>query len=212
METRNQQPEIERRSFPVAELRVEQSEGQAPKIRGYAAVFGQRSEDLGGFVEQIAPGAFRGSIAKDDIRALWNHNSDVVLGRNLAGTLRLTEDERGLSVEIDPPDTQAARDAMTLIRRGDVSQMSFGFFTSRDQWNESKGEVPLRTLMEVRLFDVSPVAFPAYPQTSVAVRSMGVWRAQEVAGDVPEAEAVSVVVPAAGLDLAQAWQRQREAE
>lgn len=165
------------RRFPVEELRVIRKEGEAAVIEGYAAVFNKWSEDLGGFREKIRPGSFAKSITKDDVRALWNHDSNYVLGRNTNGTLKLSEDTRGLHVEIDPPDTQWARDHMVSIERGDVTQMSFGFFTVADDWNYpdekgmAKGKLAERELIEADLFDVSPVTYPAYPQTKVAVRS-----------------------------------------
>jgi len=166
--------ELERRTFDVSELRVERREDAPPKITGHAAVFGQLSEDLGGFREQIAAGAFAEAIETDDVRALWNHNPDIVLGRNRAKTLILTEDTRGLAIEIIPPDTQAARDLMVSMERGDVTQMSFGFTVRPNGQNWAKDDEGryIRTLTKVRLFDVSPVTFPAYPQTDVAVRSM----------------------------------------
>jgi hypothetical protein len=160
--------EIERRTFDLAELRLEGD--KKPTIRGYAAVFNKFSEDLGGFREKIAPGAFAGAIQGNDVRALFNHDPNYVLGRTKAKTLRLSEDEKGLVIEIDPPDTQFARDLMVSMQRGDISQMSFGFQTIKDNWKKSQGKDMERTLLEVRLLDVSPVTFPAYPQTSVAVR------------------------------------------
>jgi hypothetical protein len=143
------------------------------KIRGHAAVFNQIGGDERYFLEQIAPGAFKETIANDDIRAVWNHNDDYVLGRKQAGTLTLSEDEDGLYVEIDPPDTQWARDHMVSIDRGDVSQMSFKFeiLDSKDQSWETKEGVDLRTLKRVKLWEVSPVTFPFYEGTDVALRS-----------------------------------------
>lgn len=164
-------PEIERRNIDLIELRMVEDEGQKPKIRGYAAVFNKLSEDLGGFKEKIDPGTFKKSIEKDDIRALFNHDANYILGRNKAGTLTLTEDEKGLNIEIDPPDTQYARDLQESIKRGDINQMSFGFVVINDSWDFEKGKEAIRTLKEVRLFDVSPVTYPAYPQTSVKIRS-----------------------------------------
>lgn len=164
--------DIERRSFTLDEIRVEKREDGSAKIVGHAAVFNQLSEDLGGFREQIAPGAFADALA-DDVRALFNHNPDYVLGRNLSKTLRMVEDSRGLAIEIDPPDTQVARDLMVSMARGDITQMSFGFSVRPNGQNWAKddeGRV-IRTLTNVRLFDVSPVTYPAYPQTDVAVRS-----------------------------------------
>lgn len=167
----------ERRMLDV-ELRVEaRQEGEPPKIIGHAAVFNQLSEDLGGFREQIAPGAFAGAVKTDDVRALWNHNPDFVLARTVSKTLTLKEDARGLSIEIDPPDTQVARDLLVSIERGDVSQMSFGFSVKPDgqNWGKDDEGRNIRTLTDVRLFDVSPVTYPAYPQTDVAKRSLQAW-------------------------------------
>lgn len=165
-------PAIERRAFPFTETRV--VDGDKPKIVGYAAVFDQLSEPLWGFREIVRRGAFAKTIKEADVRALWNHDTNHVLGRIKSGTLRLKEDEKGLAIEIDPPNTQWARDLMESIRRGDVDQMSFGFRTVSDRWQSENGAT-IRELLEVDLFDVSPVTFPAYPQTSVGVRS-----AQEV--------------------------------
>lgn len=158
------------RSFDVSELRVVTEDGGGQTLKGHAAVFDQLSLDLGGFREKIAPGAFAGTIQADDIRALWNHDTNQVLGRNRAGTLQLFEDERGLGVRIQPPDTQWARDRMVTIGRGDVSQMSFMFDTITDSWQIVEGE-NIRTLHAVKLWEVSPVTFPAYPQTDIGVRT-----------------------------------------
>lgn len=161
--------QVERRGLAVAELRLAHADSRT--ITGYAAVFNALSEDLGWFREQIAPGAFADSIARgDDVRALINHDSNLVLGRTAAGTLRLMEDTRGLMVEIDAPDTQVARDLIVSMDRGDVTQMSFGFYTEKQAWDETT-DPPTRTLQQVRLFDVSVVTYPAYPQTDVSVRS-----------------------------------------
>lgn len=162
--------EIERRAV-VSELRVDATDAKKPRIRGHAAVFDKKSEDLGGFREVVKPGAFAKTL-KDgaDVRALWNHDSNYVLGRTKSGTLRLEEDKRGLSVEIDPPDAQWANDLMGSIQRGDVDQMSFAFRAVRQTWDDSNPKEILRELEEVQLFDVSPVTYPAYPQTSVSVR------------------------------------------
>jgi len=164
----------ERRTLQ-SEFRVERREDGKKLIRGHAAVFNVET-DLGWFRERIAPGAFRESIETDDVRALFNHDSNFVLGRNKAGTLVMREDERGLYVEIDPPDTQAARDLVTSIERGDISQMSFGFQTIKESWESGENEKKdLRTLEKVKLWDVSPVTFPAYTDTDVAVRSHDCW-------------------------------------
>jgi len=159
----------EERTFQI-ELRTEK--GDSPKIRGYASVFNQWSEDLGGFREVVKQGALKKTIKEADVRALFNHDPNYVLGRNKAGTLSLEEDDKGLAIEIDPPDTQWARDLVTSIDRGDIDQMSFGFRTVKDNWIDEKDENLQRELLEVELFDVSPVTYPAYPQTTVGVRSI----------------------------------------
>src|SRR4051812_40047201 len=112
----------ERRTFAVGELRVDAAQGaMAPKISGHAAMFEVMSEDLGGFREKIAAGAFTKTLQGADVRALFNHDANIVLGRNKAGTLRMKEDLTGLAIEIDPPDTQQARDLMVSMARGDIT-------------------------------------------------------------------------------------------
>lgn len=144
-------------------------EGGAPLIVGYAAVFNSMSEDLGGFREVIAPGAFADSLG-GDVRALWSHDPAIVLGRTTAGTLRIAEDRKGLRVEIKPPSSAAGY--VESIRRGDVSQMSFGFTVEKDDWTRAQDGTTVRTLQRVNLKEVSPVAFPAYQASSVAVRGL----------------------------------------
>ena len=172
---KNRKNEIERRNFPVEELRAITDEAGLRHITGYAAVFNSLSEDLGGFREKIDPGAFADTLNTGDVRALKNHNSDYVLGRNKSGTLTLSEDQRGLKIDIIPPDAQWAKDLMVSIDRKDIDQMSFGFRTIDQMW---EGEYPdeIRTLMKVQLFDVSPVTFPAYPDTEVGLRSLEEYR------------------------------------
>lgn len=163
--------ELERRSFTCEELEV-RSEGDSRTISGHAAKFNVLSENLGFFREQIKPGAFGSSIG-GDIRALWSHDFSQVLGRTKNGTLRLQEDEIGLRFELDLPDTTLGRDAYTSIKRGDVTAMSFGFFVKRDSWvHGGEGQPDIRTLEDIELFEISPVAFPAYPQTEVHTRAL----------------------------------------
>lgn len=147
---------------------AEGERGGAPMFRGHAAVFDSESEDLGGFVETIARGAFRRALADEpDVRALFNHDSNYVLGRTTNGTLRLGEDPRGLVAEFEAPDTQYARDLRELVKRGDVNQMSFAFTVARDDWRERPDGTIHRRVLEVdRLYDVSLVTTPAYPETS----------------------------------------------
>lgn len=169
--------DIERRVLSMSNVEVRQAEDEKPKLAGYAAVFNSLSENLGGFREQIAPGAFADSIGDNaDIRAFWNHNSDIVLGRTKSGTLRLKEDENGLYAEIDPPESSAS--ILESVRRGDVNQMSFGFRVNPngDRIEEDEDGMLIRTLLSVRLLEVSPVAFPAYPATSIDARTLEQWK------------------------------------
>lgn len=168
-ELRESTQEIEYRSLDLVELRV----SQQGKLAGYAAVFNQYSLPNGMWIEIIRPGAFSKSIKDKDIRALWNHDDSEVLGRTGNGTLKLLEDAHGLAVEIDPSKTAIAQDRVETIRRGDVNQMSIGFVTIQDLWTvKGKDGIDTRELLEIDLWEVSPVTFPAYPQTSIALRSM----------------------------------------
>lgn len=173
---------VERRSMGPVEFRAA-SDGKPARLVGYAAVFNSQSEDLGGFREIILPGAFDRALSEGhDVRALVNHNPDKMLGRTSSKTLRLAVDETGLGVEVDVPDTQDGRDTLTLVQRGDLSQMSFAFRTLADQWRTEEGE-PLRELLDLELFDVSVVAYPAYPATEVSARALE--RAREVKAPPP---------------------------
>lgn len=167
---------VERRAFELTEVRASRDK---MTIEGHAAVFNRLSEDLGGFREQVAPGTFAQTIEQDDVFALFNHNPDYVLGRNRAGTLQLSEDGSGLRMVITLPDTQIARDLMTSVERRDITGASFGFMTEEDSWERVDG-MDIRTLRRVRLMDVSPVTYPAYRATDVAVakRSLDRWSEQ----------------------------------
>ncbi|HXG36530.1 MAG TPA: HK97 family phage prohead protease [Dehalococcoidia bacterium] len=165
--------EMERRDYELIEIRAERAaDGRPEKISGHAAVFNKLSEPIGwwGFRERVKPGAFKKTIKEQDIRALFNHNPDYVLGRNRSGTLTLREDKIGLYFEAEPPDTTWARDLMVSIERGDIDQASFSFRVINERWMVVDGE-DVRELLEVKLGDVSPVTFPAYPQTDVQARS-----------------------------------------
>jgi len=160
---------VEFRSYE-GEIRTE---GEGNTFVGYAAVFNSDSEPLP-FIERIAPGAFEKSLrgSKRDIRLYVNHNSDMPLANRRSGTLRLTEDERGLRVEADLPDTSVGRDMRELLRTGIVDKMSFGFTVPRggDKWSSDGTN---RELREISLHEVSIVTgFPAYEATAAAVRSL----------------------------------------
>lgn len=160
---------LEQRTITIQGLEV-RAKGEKPAtIAGHAALFNTPSMFMG-FREMIEPGAFTESLS-GDIRALWQHDTARVLGRTKAGTLRLWEDDQGLAFELMPPDTQDGRDAVTLIERGDVDQMSFGFNVppGGDSWTEDSDGIPLRKLRAVSLMEISPVTWAAYPQTGVGV-------------------------------------------
>lgn len=139
-------------------------------VAGYAALFNSAADIGDAFREIIAPGAFSETI-DGDIRALVDHDTGRIIGRTTAGTLRLKEDDKGLAVEIDLPDTTDGRDLAVSLERGDISGMSFGFRVTHDEWDETK-DLPVRTIHKVDLFEVSAVAFPAYDDTSLALRSL----------------------------------------
>jgi HK97 family phage prohead protease len=146
-----------------AQFELRELEEGGMTFEGYAAVFNSPSEPLP-FTERIAPGAFKRSLqARNDIKLLWNHDSGSVLGSTRAGTLTMVEDDRGLKVRAELPNTSLGRDTAELIRRGDVDSMSFGFSVIRDSWDESGNE---RTLHSVRIHEASIVAFPAYRGTA----------------------------------------------
>ena len=159
-------------TFEIREMKT--SADGAIRVSGYAAVFDKPSENLGGFVERIKPGAFTETLKekRSDPRLLWDHNSQYVLGRRSAGTLSLTEDVKGLAFEATLPDTTYARDLQVLMERGDVREMSFGFNVLRDEWSDLDKPVVKRDVLEVRLIEISIVSFPAYPQTSVKLRDI----------------------------------------
>ncbi len=177
LEAERRTDEVERRVHQ-GRVEIRTAEGGGQKLDGYAAVFNQETmigSSQWSFREQIAPGAFSEAIEQDDVRALFNHDENYVLGRNKSGTLRLAEDDEGLRYEIDPPDTSAGRDVVSLVARGDVDGSSFAFRVIEDSWEYPKdpasGQRPLRTVLKVELFDVSPVTYPAYPQTTVSARA-----------------------------------------
>jgi HK97 family phage prohead protease len=164
----NNMSNIEKR---VCEIRMEGTEGKRT-VEGYAAVFNKQSEDLGGFREMIQRGAFKEAISISDVRALFNHDANMILARNTSGTLRLEEDNIGLKYSFEAPNTTAGNDLLEMIRRGDINQSSFGFTVEEDSWDDESGYM-VRTIKKIkRLFDVSAVTYPAYPDATVALRSM----------------------------------------
>ncbi|MEZ2896544.1 HK97 family phage prohead protease, partial [Providencia rettgeri] len=164
----------------VGEVRAEPGEDNKPThIIGLGSVFDSRSELMYGFKEIIKPGAFD-DVLKDDVRGLFNHDPNYILGRTAAGTLSLSVSERGLVYDITAPDTQTIRDlVLAPMQRGDINQSSFAFRVARDgeDWYQDDEGVIIREIHKVsRLFDVSPVTYPAYQDAGAAVRSMEAWK------------------------------------
>ena len=192
--------EIERRDFAFEddnELMVESRADGRAAIIGYAAVYNRLSLDLGGFREEILPGAFDRILSRQrgrqDVVALFNHDSNIVLGRSSSGTLELSTDDKGLRYVVTPPVSRA--DVMELIQRRDVRGSSFAFTVGKDgeAFRTDEGGSAIRQIREVSgLYDVGPVLVPAYPATSasVAMRSYEAWLASQ---KQPEPEVVAEV-------------------
>lgn len=183
--------DIEKRCF-AGEVRAAEVEGEPTKIVGYASVFDSRSELIcGSFREVIKPGAFD-DVLSDDVRALFNHDPNFILGRSSAGTLSLSVDEKGLRYEITAPTTQTIRDlVLAPLARGDINQSSFGFRVARDgeRWYQDEDGVVVREITRFsRLLDVSPVTYPAYQASEAGVRSMQEWRSKQAEQHSDEAQ------------------------
>lgn len=170
---------LETRAFPECELRIA-GDDDSPRITGFAAVFDQWSPDYGGFREIVRPGAFTDTLAapESDVRGLFNHDPNLVLGRQTANTMTLKEEKNGLRFDILADETRISQDLIVKIRRGDVSGASFSFTVrdNGDAWEfDGKGNAE-RELRAVDLYDVGPVTFPFYTQTKVAARSLELFR------------------------------------
>ena len=184
------------------EFRMENAEQNGNTIRGYAAVYNSDSEWMGGFYEQIATGAFDG-VMDNDVRAYFNHDENLLLGRVSSGTLRISTDKRGLFYEVDLPNTTYANDLAELMKRGDVNQSSFAFLIEKDRWEQRDG-VTYRIIEKVsRLLDVSPVSQPAYPDsTSELKRDLETETKEEAkAASVENTESEVVETKEEGSDL-----------
>lgn len=166
---KNKKPEV-RKVKSTFEVRQEE-DGDNKLITGYAAVTEDEAPEQLGFIEKIAEGAFENAIENSDVRALFNHDPNYILGRQSAGTLSLEEDDTGLFYEIDPPDTTYANNLLESLERGDIDESSFGFTVAEEKWDES-GDIPVRTILAVEdLYDVGPVTRGWYPQTDSGVKS-----------------------------------------
>ena len=164
-QNKNNPEGIEIRSFKASELRIENKESR--EVVGYGSVFNSLSENLGGFRELISENAFD-SVLENDVRALFNHNPDYILGRSTAGTLSLSVDEKGLRYSVNIPQTSYGNDLMVSLDRGDITQNSFGFIVEEDDWTQDEEGNTIRTIKKVsRLLDVSLVTYPAYPSAKI---------------------------------------------
>jgi len=163
-------------------VREDQDENDPDVIEGYALKFNKQAVIGDWFREEILPGALD-KVLNDDVRALFNHNPDMVLARsnNGEGTLKLSVDETGLKYRYETPNVSYAKDLTESIRLGNISQSSFGFSIEEEVWVERDGELPLRQIKQLkRLYDVSPVTYPAYQDTSVAKRSLDAIRTEQI--------------------------------
>lgn len=183
-EVRSKSEVVEQRAYEGELKAVNESR----VVEGYASVFNSMSEDLGGFREIIKPGAFANALG-DDVRALYNHDSNYLLARTKSGTLELWEDDKGLGYRFEMPNTSYGNDMLELFRRGDLSQSSFGFTVDKDSWRMEDGQ-HVRYIESVSsLFDVSPVVYPAYAAASSGLRSAepkGEGEAKDAKGQAAE--------------------------
>lgn len=175
------------RRFAPTEFEVRSTGSGGVVVEGHGAVFMRKSQNLGGFREQVADTAFDRTLGDSpDVRALINHDPSALLGRTRSGTLRLAKDTLGLHYEIDMPDRQDARDLLVSMERKDITQSSFGFFVVKggDSWSEDEDGFPLRTLTAVSLHngDVSPVTYPAYEDSDSGIAGRALRSLAEVQG------------------------------
>lgn len=162
-----QRNEVIRRSVKF-DMRASQTDGV---LEGHAAVFNTFADIGGWFREQIAPGAFDRAIREGhDVRALINHDPNLILGRTSSKTLQLSVDDIGLKIRLELPNTSYAKDLEESVKRGDISQMSFGFISIEEEWIFGD-EGDSVTIKDLRLFDVSPVTYPAYVETDISARN-----------------------------------------
>ncbi|MGM9923343.1 MAG: HK97 family phage prohead protease [Bacillus sp. (in: firmicutes)] len=167
-------PLTEKRELPQSTIELRETEDGQRTITGYAVKWEMKSHTMGYFTrfrEQFKKGAFAESLNKEDQRALWSHDTSQVLGRTKNGTLRLYEDDIGLRFELDLPNTTLGKDAYETIKRGDVDGVSFGFRMKKEEWDEADLDNVTRTITQADLFEISPVGFPAYPDSQVSARS-----------------------------------------
>lgn len=177
----------ETRELITDQIEIREDDDGNRTLSGYAVKWEKKSHVLGyyyKFREQFKKGAFADSIKNGDQRFLWDHKTGKVLGRIKNGTLRLNEDDIGLRFELDLPNTTLGNDTYESIKRGDVDGVSFGFNNPDDHIQEFDDDIPLRTIREANLIEVSAVAFPAYPDSEVSAR--GYDRMKEYSNELKE--------------------------
>lgn len=164
---------VEKRNLTTNSVEIREDENGMRTLSGYAVKWDMKSVTMGWrrFREQFKRGAFTESMANEDQLALWSHDTSKVLGRTKNGTLRLFEDEIGLRFELDLLDTTLGDDAYKTIKRGDVDGVSFGFQMLKQEWDEADPDNVIRTVTKAKLLEISPVAFPAYPDSQISARS-----------------------------------------
>ncbi|MGK4152042.1 HK97 family phage prohead protease [Kurthia gibsonii] len=164
---------VEKRNLTTNSVEIREDDEGKRTLTGYAIKWEMKSVTMGWrrFREQFKRGAFTESLTNEDQLALWSHDTSKVLGRTKNGTLRLFEDEIGLRFELDLLDTTLGDDAYKTIKRGDVDGVSFGFSMLKQEWDEADPDNVIRTITKAKLLEISPVAFPAYPDSEVSARS-----------------------------------------
>jgi uncharacterized protein len=180
-------PTKEIRALPIAlEIRAKEENEEIRTISG-AIKYNNESREMSdywgdSFVEEIAEGAFAESLKARGVVGLWSHDTSQVLGNTKSGTLRIENTQTELRFELDIPDTSVGNDAWALIKRGDVDGVSFGMKVTKDKWSSEErdeGKIYKRSILDAELYEISPVAFPAYPSNEVAVRSLNEHKENE---------------------------------
>jgi len=175
-------------THPVQIEKRNENDSEEQRIEGVAAKYNSVTTIGNWFKEEVLPGAFD-DVLNDDVRCLFNHDPNHILARSVngEGTLELFVDQNGLNYRYQTPNRTFAKDLEDAIRTGDVSQSSFGFSVSEENWIEVEGELPLRQIVKVkRLYDVSPVTYPAYPDATVGKRSLTEFQTKEIKVNDPE--------------------------
>lgn len=196
----------------VASVRAAEGEGAKRAVIAGAGIVFNKETVIGGrhwgFREIIAPGAFTKSLTSEDQRSFFNHDPNLILGRRSAGTLRVSEDETGVHYEVDAPDTSYANDLAVSLERKDVTGSSFIFRTTKEEWTEpaaDSDEMPLRRILEAELYELGPVTFPAYEDSTASVgarsKSEAIHEARTAARAAQAAPPEPVVDEAAMADL-----------